>query len=239
LRKSRQLLNLPVFSLDEGQQIAKVKGLVVDPAQKAVVVLIIEEKRWSREQKFIPFSRLHSIGADAITVEKSNAVHKKSSLPDVVKLAKDKIEVIGTRLVLENGTILGHIDEYYIDLTTGEIGGLEFSEGVFNNVMQGRAYLDASFIRTFGKELTICTNDCLNQIVKIEGSLQDTMRVVKNTATQAWSSTLNRSRELGSGFNLPFRRKKTEAIPPEQPETETVLPGEEDDPAPKNDPQIK
>jgi len=208
LRKSRQLLNLPVFSLDEGQQIGKVKGLVVDPAQKAVVVLAIEEKGWHKEQKFIPFNRLHSIGADAITVEKSSVIHKKSCLPDVVKLAKDKIEVIGTRLVLENGTILGQVDEYYIDLNTGEIGGLEFSEGVFNNVLQGRAYLDAAFIRTFGKELTICTNDCLNQIVKIEGSLQDTIRVVKNTATQAWSNALGKSRELSSNLNLPFRRKK-------------------------------
>lgn len=236
MRKSRQLLNLPVFSLDEGRQIGKAKGLVIDPAQKAVVVLTIEERGWHKEQKFIPFSRLHSIGADAITVEKSSVVHKKSSLPDVIKLAKDNIEVIGTRLVLENGAILGQVDEYYIDLKTGEIGGLEFSEGVLNNIIQGRAYLDANFIRTLGKELTICTNDCLNQIVKIEGSLQDTVRVAKNTATQALSSALNKSRELGANINIPFRRKKNGEIVREQPAGGTVLPKEDDGPAPENNP---
>ncbi len=207
MRKSKQILNLPVFSLEEGQQIGKVKGLVADPAKKAVVALIIEEKDRSREQKFIPFNRLHSIGENAITVERSNFIQKGASLPEIVKLAKEKVEILGTRIVLENGTILGQVDEYYIDLQTGEIVGLEVSEGVFNNVIQGRTYLDASFIRTLGKEVTVCTDDCLHHLVKIEGGFQDTVRVVKNTATQVFSSAVSKSREISAGINLPFKRK--------------------------------
>lgn len=207
MRKSKQLLNLPVFSIEEGQQIGKVKGMVIDPARKAVVALYVEEKGARKEQKFIPFNRVHNIGEDAITVERSSFIQKAASLPDLVKLARDKTTVWGTRIVLENGTILGQVDEFYIDLQTGEIVGLEFSEGTLNNVIQGRAYLDASFIRTLGKQVTICTDDCLNHLVKIEGGFQDTVRAARTTAAQAWSRAVSKGRSLGAGINLPFRRK--------------------------------
>ncbi|MCL6449186.1 MAG: PRC-barrel domain-containing protein [Armatimonadetes bacterium] len=229
MRKSKQLLNLPVFSLEEGQQIGKVKGLVIDPAKKAVVALIIEEKGWLKEQKFIPFSQLRSIGENAITVERSNSLQRGATLPEILKLTRDKVDVTGTRIVLENGTILGQVDEFYIDLQTGEIVGLEFSEGMFNHMMQGRAYLDASFIRTLGRQVTVCTEDCLNNLVKIEGGFQDTLRSVKNTATQAWSSAVHKSRELSTGINFPFRRKtnngaRKEQAPPGIASRENIIP---------------
>lgn len=229
MRKSKQLLNLPVFSLEEGQQIGKVKGLVIDPAKKAVVALIIEEKGWPKEQKFIPFSQLRSVGENAITVERSNSLQRGATLPEILKLTRDKVDVSGTRIVLENGTILGQVDEFYIDLQTGEIVGLEFSEGTFNHMMQGRAYLDASFIRTLGKQVTVCTDDCLNNLVKVEGGFQDTLRSVKNTATRAWSSAVHKSREVGAGINFPFRRKtnnggrKEQALPNIAPQ-ENIIP---------------
>ncbi|MGB9903258.1 MAG: PRC-barrel domain-containing protein [Desulfotomaculales bacterium] len=207
MRKSKQLLNLPVFSLEEGRQIGKVKGLVVDPAKKAVVALVTEEKSWPREQKFIPFHLLHSVGDDAVTVERSSTLQKGASLPEIARLARDKLEVLGTRIVLENGTILGHVDEFYIDLETGEIVGLEFSAGVLSSVMQGRAYLDASFIRTLGKQVTVCTDECLNHLVKLEGGVGDTIRTVKTTATQVWSGALHRSREITGGLKMPLRRR--------------------------------
>lgn len=217
MRKSKQLLGLPVFSLEEGQQIGKVKGLVVDPAKKAVVALVIEEKGWTKEQKFIPFHLLHSVGEDAITVERTSALQKGASLPEIVRLARERLEVVGTRIVLENGTILGQVDEFCIDLQTGEIVGLEFSEGVFSNVMQGRAYLDASFIRTLGRQVTVCTPECLNHLVKIEGGFGDTIRAVKTTAGQVWTGALHRSREITTGIKLPFRRRpKEEQAPPEE-----------------------
>jgi len=244
MRKSKQLLHLPVFSLEEGRQIGKVKGLVIDPGKKAVVALIIEEKGWLKEQKFIPFSQIRSAGEDAITVERNNSLQRGATLPEVLKLTRDKVDVLGTRIVLENGTILGQVDEFYIDLQTGEIVGLEFSEGIFNNVMQGRAYLDATFIRTLGRQVTICTDDCLNNLVKVEGGFQDTLRSVKNTATQAWSSAVHKSRGLGagiSGINFPFRRKtnngrQKEQAPPGMAHQENTSPEENLD---KAEPEIK
>lgn len=226
MRKSKHLLNLPVFSLEEGQQIGRVKGLVVNPASKAVAALIIEEKGWFKEQKFIPFSRVHSIGENAVTIERSSIIQKGATLPDMVKFTKDKIDITGTRLILENGAILGQVDEYFVDLQSGNIVGLELSTGILNSVMEGKAFLDSAFIRTLGKQVTVCTDDSLNNIIKIEGGIQETMQTVKSKATHAWSSALNKSRELGSAVNRPFKRKTNDLS--------KALPAEEADEIPEN-----
>jgi uncharacterized protein YrrD len=219
MRKSKHLLNLPVFSLEEGQQIGRVKGLVIDPASKAVAALIIEEKGWFKEQKFIPFSRIHSIGENAVTIESSNIIQKGTTLPDMVKFTKDKINITGSRIISENGAILGQVDEYFVDIQSGNIVGLELSTGILNNFMDSKAFLDSGFIRTLGKQVTVCTNDSLNNIIKIEGGIQETMRTVRSKANHAWSSALNKSRELGSTINWPFKRRTndlSQAIPAEE-----------------------
>ncbi|MBC7335602.1 MAG: photosystem reaction center subunit H, partial [Clostridia bacterium] len=44
LVKSRKLLAMPVVSLADGQQLGRVRALVVDPRALAVVALALEEK---------------------------------------------------------------------------------------------------------------------------------------------------------------------------------------------------
>lgn len=208
MRRSKHFFNLPVFSLNEGQQIGKVRGLVIDPDRKTLTALIIEEKGWFKEQKFIPFSKVHSVGENAVTIEHSNAIQKGASLPDIVKYSKDKISIIGTRLVMENGTILGQVDEFYIGLPDGKITGLELSSGILKNVIDGKAFLSSEFIRTFGKQVTICSNDTLENIKKTKSNLQETMSTVKDKASSTWSFTLNKSRKITTAINRPFKREK-------------------------------
>jgi uncharacterized protein YrrD len=136
MRKSKRFASMPVFSLEEGLQIGSVKELVVDPAGKRIAALVIEQKGWFKEQRFIPYHKVHSVGDDAITIEKTSGVQKAAGLPDIVRLLKDKVKIIGAKIVAENGNVLGFIDEYYVEVDTGNITGLEFSGSFINNVMK-------------------------------------------------------------------------------------------------------
>lgn len=210
MRKSKQFIGMPVISMEEGRQIGTVRGLVVDPAQKAVAALIIEQKGWFKEQKFVPFIRLHSVGENAITLEHSSSAQRAAKLPDVVRLARERTAVLGARLVTESGTSLGQVDEYYVDLESGNIIGLEFSGGFLNSMMEGRAFLDSEFIRTIGKEVIICQNEALDNIVRMEGGLQETVRRVQKSTSQAWGATRQKTRELGEALNRTVVRSRRE-----------------------------
>ncbi|AEG13804.1 PRC-barrel domain protein [Desulfofundulus kuznetsovii DSM 6115] len=206
MRKSKQFIGMPVISLQEGQQIGVVRGLVVDPEKKAVAALIIEQKGWFKEQKYVPFNRVHSVGENVITVDRSSNAERGAKLPDIVKLVKDRTGITGARIVTESGTLLGQVDEYYVDLEAGDIVGLEFSGGFLDSVISGRAFLDTTFVRTIGKEVIVTSNEALANVIKIEGGLAESLRQLQKSTSQAWDTTRQKTRELGEAINRSLER---------------------------------
>lgn len=224
MRKSKQFLSMPVISLEEGQQIGTVKGLVVDPSRKRVAALAVDQKGWFKEYRYIPFERLHSVGEDAITVERSTAVHRGTALPEIPKLVKEKVEIIGARIVAENGTILGQVDEYYVDLTTGDLIGLEFSGNFLSGLVRGKAFLDINYVLTLGRELIVCSNEALNGAVKMDGGLQETVGNLRESTTHLLEVTREKTRSLGTLLNRfrhrgssPTLRAEKDMPPPSEP----------------------
>lgn len=198
MRKSKKFIGMPVISLAEGQQMGTVKGLVVDPVQQKVAALIIEQKGWFSEQKFVPYGKVRSVGADAITIDQGAVVEKGASLPDILKLFKDKVAIIGCKIIMENGSNLGEVDEYFVEETTGSIVGLEVIGNLLNSIIKGKSFLDIGFVNTIGKQLVVVSNDAMVNTVKIDGGLQETVKQIKDSTSHIWESTLQKTKELGS-----------------------------------------
>lgn len=199
-----------VVSLEEGEQIGSVGGLVIDPASKNVAALIIEQKGWFREQKFVPFSKVHRIGEDVVTIDRGNRVEKGASLPQILKLFKERVNITGCRLVTESGTLLGVVEEYYVDLKTGDVVGLEFSGGMVNNLFRGGAFLDINYIRTLGTRIIICLDSAIDNIVKMDGGLQETFRFFRENTGQLLETTIQKTKGLGRNINQSIEKLKKE-----------------------------
>ncbi|SFR04408.1 PRC-barrel domain-containing protein [Desulfoscipio geothermicus] len=220
MRKSKQFISMPVISLQEGQQIGTIKGLVVDPIAKRVAALIIEQKGWFQEQKFIPYNHVRSVGEDAVTVNQGTAVQKGGSLPEIINLVKNNIKITGTRVVTESGTILGEVDDYYVNLDSGELVGIEFSGGYISGIVSGRAFLDVDHVLTVGKEMIVCSDQALEKTIKLEGGLQEKLRGIKDTTGNLWETTVQKTRGLSSSVNQSIgklKRNKTEDKPDSTP----------------------
>ncbi|MCL6558692.1 MAG: PRC-barrel domain-containing protein [Firmicutes bacterium] len=208
MRKSKRFISMPVISLEEGREIGAVRGLVVNPAEKKIAALSIEQKGWFKEQKFIPYAKIRSVGDDAITVDKSAGVERSTGLPDIVKLLKDKTDIVGAKLVTEQGAVLGFVDEFYVDLTTGTIAGLEFAANFINSVIKGRAFLDISHVRTIGKEVIVVTDEGADNIYKLDGGLQETVKYIKESTGQIWENTMQKTKEIGANINKSLEKVK-------------------------------
>lgn len=208
MRKSKKFASMPVISLEEGQQIGVAKELVVDPAGKRVAALIIDQKGWFREQRFIPYHKISSVGNDAITIEMTSGVERTASFPEIIRLLKEPVEVVGARIVSESGSVLGFVDEYYVDTETGTIAGLEFSGNMLNSVVKGRAFLDINFVRTMGKEVVVVTNEGVENICKLDGGLQETFKNFRDTTSHIWENTVQKTKELTTSLNKTLEKVK-------------------------------
>lgn len=226
MRKSKEFLSLPVVSLEEGRQIGSIKGLVVHPGLKKVAALIIEQKGWFDEQKFIPYSNVHSVGEDAITVKHGTKVQKGGNLPEIISLTKNKVKISGARIVTENGTLLGEADDYYVNLATGEMIGMEFSGSYVDGLFSGKAFLDINHVLTIGKDMIVCADQALDEVVKLDGGLQEKFRGVKDSTSNLWESTIQKTRELGSNVIKRTKKETGESMTPAGEPQQPIAPAE-------------
>ncbi|WP_018086129.1 PRC-barrel domain-containing protein [Desulfurispora thermophila] len=208
MRKSKQFPGLPVVSLAEGRQIGTVKDLVINPAARAVAALIIETGAWRKEQRFIPYQRIHSVGDDAITIHRSSNVEKGTSLPEIMQLLKERVTLTGSRLLTPGGQVLGRVEEYYVDVKTGQIVGLEISGGQLGGLLKGRAFLDSNLVETIGPRLIICREEARENMIKIDGGLAENLQQWRERGDRLWESTRQASSRLGSSLEKSLEKAR-------------------------------
>ena len=197
MRKSRKFISMPIVSIEEGLQIGLTKGLVVNPALMEVAALIIDQRGWFREQKIIPYSKVKNVGGDAITIDQSSQVQKSTSLPEILRLIKEKASPISAKVIVEDGTLVGHVDEFYIDEATGKIVTLEVSGKFLENIFRGKALVSTEYVRTMGSDVIVLKNGAQDALEKVDGGLQDTLSTLKDSTSQLWASTKTKTKKLG------------------------------------------
>lgn len=149
MKKSVDILGLPVISIMEGKELGKAKSLVINPANGTVAAVAIDDGKWYLGAKLLPFSAITGLGEYAVTIENSNSVALYSENQEFEKLLTAEIEVIGTKVLTKTGRILGKVNEIIIDLS-GKITACEVED-----VTKDITHLPAERVLTFGKEVLI------------------------------------------------------------------------------------
>jgi uncharacterized protein YrrD len=149
MKKSVDILGLPVISITEGIELGTTKALVINPAQGAVAALIIDDGKWYLGAKLLPFAAIAGLGEYAITVDSSGSVVPVSGAPDLEKLLVADVKVIGAKILTKAGRIQGKVSEIAID-ETGKIVSCEVEE------TDGEiTHIPAQRVLTFAKDVLI------------------------------------------------------------------------------------
>ena len=99
MKKSVEILGLPVISITEGRELGMSKTLVIDAKQGKVAAITIEDEDWYRGVKLIPYESVIAIGDDAVTVTNSENILKLDDAGDYETLLDENIRVIGTKAI--------------------------------------------------------------------------------------------------------------------------------------------
>ena len=151
MKKSADILRLPVISISEGKQVGTVKDLIIDAALGSVVALVIDDGSWYLGAKVLPFSSIIGLGDSAVMVENTNALMPVSSAPRLEQLMSAAVRVIGTRTLTRSGFMGGKVVELFID-ESGRIVVCEVEENIGERIQ-----ITAQQIITFGKDVLIIT----------------------------------------------------------------------------------
>ncbi|RSK28027.1 photosystem reaction center subunit H [Bacillus sp. HMF5848] len=159
MKKSTQIVGLPIISIAAGTQVGKVKSLVINPDKGSVDFLTIEHEDWQVSVKAIPFKKVVGIGEYAVTVESENAVIDLNEIPIANQLVNKKIKITNTKVMTRKGELIGEVNEYFVDEDTGLILGTSLN-------VQGRdVALASDSVLTFGKDIIIVKEDVASKFL--------------------------------------------------------------------------
>lgn len=153
MKKSVEILGLPVISITEGRELGTSKTLLIDAKNGMVAAITIEDEDWYRGVKLIPYESVIAIGDDAVTVTNSENILKLEEASDYENLLDENIRVIGTKAITKSGTIQGNITEVFV----GENGSIEKCEVTAPDGTTTEVTADQ--ISIFGKQVTVIDPD--------------------------------------------------------------------------------
>ena len=153
MKKSVEIIGLPVISITEGRELGMSKSLLIDAPNGSVAAITIEDEDWYRGVKLLPYSSVIAIGEDAVTITNSENILTLEDAGDYEAMMDANIKIIGTKAITKSGTIQGKVVEIYI----GDNGKIEKCE------IEGRdgslSEIISEQISIFGKQVTVIDSD--------------------------------------------------------------------------------
>ncbi len=157
MKTSQQIIGLPVVSISDGNEIGKVKNIMINAVKGTVDFFVIDSAMRSLAGGVIPVAKVLGIGADALTILEADDVSDIVKIPAAIDLLQKNITVRGTRVLTRKGSLLGEAGDIYVneDDACG-IVGVEFVPGT-QKVQAG--VIPRETIITFGKNLLVVEED--------------------------------------------------------------------------------
>ena len=153
MKKSLEILGLPVISITEGRELGLSKSLLIDAKNGTVAAITIEDDSWYRGVKLLPYSSVIAIGNDAVTVISSENILTLEDAGDYESMLDANIKIIGTKAITKSGTIQGNVVEIFV----GENGKIEKCEIEASD--GSLSEITADQVSIFGKQVTVIDSD--------------------------------------------------------------------------------
>lgn len=176
MRKGKSIIGKDILSLDDGIKLDTVTDLVVDPAGRQVVALLVTEGGFMSSSQVVPTDEISSFGKDAVVVRSSGSVISVAEDPELRELVERQEKILGKKVFTTRGDAQGSISDIYFDDHTSAVVGYEVSGGLLGDAAKGTSYLATDEITMIGSDVIYVrpeTAQALDaQVGGIQGALQ-------------------------------------------------------------------
>lgn len=166
MKKTQEILGLPIISISDGNEVGKVKGILINADKGAIDFFVVDSGVQAIGTRVIPTEDILGIGEYALTIEYEDIIRDISSIPPAVDLLQKDVKVKNTRVLTKKGRLIGETGDIYVDEDEFcNIAGVEFTSYVDQS---GVRIIPRQNVITFGKNLIVVTED-------VESALLDEM----------------------------------------------------------------
>lgn len=150
MKKSLDIIGLPIFTIADGKERGQIKDLIVNPDEGSIEYLLVHDASWYVGAKILPFGAIIGIGKYGVTTESETRLLSINESSPALALIQNGVKIKGTRILTRTGDLVGVINEFEVDEETGKVARLEYEEtdGI-PGIIEGEQVL------TFGKDVLV------------------------------------------------------------------------------------
>ena len=152
MKKSQEIIGLPVFSVVDGKKIGQVKDLVINPEEGKLDFILVSNGSWYVGARVLPYKAVMGIGEHAVTTESQNQLSNIGDNSSASTLLQRNIEIKGNRVLTNKGNLIGVISEYEVDENTGKIVRLEYKTAQDETKTD---VIEATDVLTYGADVIV------------------------------------------------------------------------------------
>jgi uncharacterized protein YrrD len=174
MKKTEEIIGLPIISICDGEEVGKVKGVIINAANGAVDYVVVENGIQILNARVISANDVIGIGEYALTIENESVINDISKIPSAIDHLQKNVPVKGTRVMTKKGRLIGEIGDIYIDEDNScSIFALEF---ITDKAQKNVRLIPRENVITFGKNLIVVKED-------VEAALVDNIAQLNPTGT--------------------------------------------------------
>ena len=168
--KGSELIHRQLITRDAGEQVGKVKNLVVDQKGSQILGLLVDEG-WLGGARVVRWPAVLSVGEDSVVIDSKASIVNVSDVPDMKEMF-DRGDVFeGVHIHTTEGLDLGKFEGFYFDEKSGRILGYELSGGT-GRKKRSRSFLPTPLSFEAGKDVAFVAPEAANTVQDLETALK-------------------------------------------------------------------
>lgn len=195
MKKSEEIIGLPIISISDGNEVGKVKAILINEVKGSIDYVIVDNGINLLNDKVISTEKVLGIGEYALTIENEDVIKDISEIPAAIELYKKNIAVKGTKIMTKKGQLIGQTGDIYVNEDNNcSIVGLEF---INNKTQDSVKIIPRKSVITFGKNLLIVKDDVESNLLNSAEQI-DSINGQSNIEKSALENNSKVSNEVSS-----------------------------------------
>jgi len=171
LQKYSETIGLPVICTKDGKKLGIIKDVIFCPRAREVKAFLLEKKGGRIRDKIIMLEDVVHLGRDAAVVDDISCMVDLKTAEKEGSI-KGRMELKGLKIYSRAGSDIGVVTDVLFDFNTGFIEGIEVSDGLLQDVIQGRNILPLIGKVEFSSENVLVDREAVEEMTSTGGGLK-------------------------------------------------------------------
>ncbi len=208
-RDANELMSMPVIATGEGRELGRVKDVLFDPAQHALLGLMVTSAASAESTLFLDRTHITGIGQDAVTVDGEGDLEPFANVGRAREVVDSGIHLRGANVLTEGGDSIGKVDKVLVN-EDGTVACYQVSKGVFG--FGSRKALPPASVISIGEDAVIVSN-AAHDIAEMDDDGDD--EAASAPSSDVPGAGMHRVQpEAGAQLNAAGTAPSTDAMPP-------------------------